>query len=152
MTLAPNDTLEITPKGKMYLSRIEILPFSTLHAILKSLQNKPQPFENIRTMQRTKVTNFISTLADKKYITVISAPGSNRKTTHIDLVNELTARNPLNHVYDRLIKNAQSFLYHDIKSTDDNPKLLLEEHLRQFPELNDIRDRVIQGEFNEPWR
>ncbi len=77
------------------------------------------------------------------------------KTTAIELVNELTLRNTSGN-YDTIIERAKNNGYHDFKH-DQNPlyddcicpKTKLVEDLEKFPELNDIRLSVMNGDFDE---
>lgn len=80
------------------------------------------------------------------------------KTTSGDLVNELTAIN-VNGRYDKIIERAKNNGYHDFKfdQNPDHPEYAncacpitqLVADLSFFPELKDLRQRVIQGEFDE---
>ncbi len=82
-----------------------------------------------------------------------------KKSTTVDLVNELTARNSKGE-YNHMIERAKLGGYHDFKfhmipghseyAEDVCPKMTLVEHLGKFPELSDIRQRVIHGEFDDP--
>ena len=69
-------------------------------------------------------------------------------TTDVDLVIELAKRNS-GHKYDELIKNAEEEMYHDFKSEEATPKMLLFEHLLAFPELFDIAIDVREGKYDE---
>ncbi len=78
-----------------------------------------------------------------------------KKTTSLELVQELTARNS-NGKYDSIIERAKNNGYHDFKF-DQNPlygdcicpKMELHGHLAAFPELSDIRDAVANGDYDE---
>lgn len=70
------------------------------------------------------------------------------KSTNKDLVELLQQRNTGNK-YDQLIQNALAGMYHDWKSEEATPKMLLREHLGAFPELNDIAEMVMKGDFDE---
>lgn len=81
-----------------------------------------------------------------------------RKTTDIHLCEELILRNTENK-YDALIERSRNKGYHDFKfdTIQDHPeygdctcpKHQLVADLNPFPELEDIRKRVIDGEFDE---
>lgn len=81
-----------------------------------------------------------------------------RKTTDIHLAEELILRNTGNK-YDTLIARAKNKGYHDFKFCEIPehpeygecvcPKHQLVEDLLAFPELADIRTRVMNGEFDE---
>ena len=73
-----------------------------------------------------------------------------RKSTNKELVEELEKRNEDNR-YDRLIDNAKSNRYHDFKNPEDVVcgKVELMQDLSQFPELVDVKNRVIAGEYDE---
>lgn len=75
--------------------------------------------------------------------------------THIELVAELRKRNSDGR-YDTLIENAQTMGYHDYKFDYDfwdrdyvEPKTKLVEDLRKFPELEDIAQQVMNGDYDE---
>jgi len=80
------------------------------------------------------------------------------KTTKVDLVKELTELN-VNGKYNAIINRAKNNGYHDFKFEDVPnhpeygdcicPKAQLVEDLSKFPELNQIRDAVINGQFDE---
>lgn len=72
------------------------------------------------------------------------------KSTSKELVEELTSRN-LNGKYDQLIKNAVANRYHDYKNPDDVDcgKMELASDLQSYPELADIYQKVIDGEYDE---
>lgn len=71
-------------------------------------------------------------------------------STNIELVAELEKLNT-SHKYDRLIKNARDNHYHNFKAPEDVVcgKVLLVEHLSDFPELAEIRQKVINGVYDE---
>jgi len=77
-----------------------------------------------------------------------------RKSTHIELVQELTERNKEGK-YDDIIARAKEKGYHDFKFDEDKypdcicPKMDLVKDLSDFPELSDIRGGVMGGEFDE---
>lgn len=72
-----------------------------------------------------------------------------KKKTNVDLVLELETRNST--LYSKLIEDAKANHFHDYKAPDFilMPKFYLVDRLAEFPELYDIRDRVIDGEFDE---
>ncbi len=73
------------------------------------------------------------------------------KTTTKDLVQELTGRNSAGR-YDSIIARAKDNGYHDFKCTDEDiicPKMDLCNDLSVFPELADIRQAVMDGEYDE---
>jgi hypothetical protein len=76
------------------------------------------------------------------------------KSTNKELVTELTERNTEGK-YDKLIERAKDNGYHDFKFDEDKyedcicPKMDLVEDLKTFPELNDIREAVIGGDYDE---
>ena len=71
-----------------------------------------------------------------------------KMTTNEDLVKILHERNT-GRQYDALIKLAARNHYHDYKSDVAAPKMELVEDLSNFPELNDISQMVMRGEFDE---
>jgi hypothetical protein len=74
-----------------------------------------------------------------------------RMKTNEHLVAELMSRN-IKGRYDILIQRADKFWYHDYKQPNDVPalpKLQLINDLAPFPELADIRQRVIDGVYDE---
>jgi hypothetical protein len=71
-----------------------------------------------------------------------------KKTTNVDLVKILHERNK-NREYDALIVLAARNHYHDYKSEAAAPKMELINDLSIFPELKDVSERVMQGEFDE---
>jgi hypothetical protein len=73
----------------------------------------------------------------------------NFQTTDKDLVEILEARNT-NGKYDDLISNCKNFRYHDFKAEHPTPKKLLYMHLEAFPELYDLKQAVMRGQFDEP--
>lgn len=73
------------------------------------------------------------------------------KSTSKELVEELRDRNKI-YQYDWIIRKALANMYHDFKvplEQVEEPKTLLVADLSQHPELSDIRQRVIDGEFDE---
>jgi hypothetical protein len=70
--------------------------------------------------------------------------------TDIELVEELRKRNKDGR-YDALIADAFNGMYHDFKTTIALPKMTLADALAQFPELKDLRQDVINGEYDEEW-
>ena len=68
--------------------------------------------------------------------------------TDIELVDELVKRNADGR-YDILISNAKSGMYHDFKSRIAMPKMSLAKELHQYPELADLREAVINGQYDE---
>jgi hypothetical protein len=77
------------------------------------------------------------------------------KTTNVELVKELSERNT-NGKYDALIERARTNGYHDFKFDDEDkypdsvcPKIDLVADLAKFPELSDIRQSVINGDYDE---
>lgn len=73
-----------------------------------------------------------------------------RKTTDIDLVDELVRRNEEGE-YDELIQNARNRRYHDVAHPPDvkEPKMDLLRDLKQFPELKDVVQDVLNCEYDE---
>lgn len=73
-----------------------------------------------------------------------------RKSTNKELVQELQERNTERR-YDQLIINAKSGRYHDYKNPEDvvcgKVELVLD--LSPFPELQDIRKAVMDGDYDE---
>lgn len=75
------------------------------------------------------------------------------KTTNVELVQELTERN-IEGKYDKIIERAKENGYHDFKMDDEKydsicGKMDLVSHLSIFPELEDIRQGVINGDYDE---
>jgi len=73
------------------------------------------------------------------------------QSTNKELVEELEKRN-VEGKYDQMIRKAKLNWYHDFKAPDEAPggtKLDLVNDLANFPELNDIRRDVINGEYDE---
>jgi hypothetical protein len=73
------------------------------------------------------------------------------KSTDRELVIALVKRN-YNGRYDQIIHMAVSRWFHDFKAPDEAPageKGLLLEILSKFPELNDIREEVLNGVYDE---
>lgn len=71
------------------------------------------------------------------------------KSTMTDLVAELEKRNK-DGKYDFLISEAKAGEYHDFKNKKhDCGKVGLVNDLASFPELEDIRWAVINGEYDE---
>lgn len=73
-----------------------------------------------------------------------------RKSTDVDLVKELEAINS-HGKYTQIINAAKRGDYHDFKSKVATPKMALNNALLPFDELIDLRKRVINGEFDEPF-
>jgi hypothetical protein len=71
-----------------------------------------------------------------------------RKSTKIELVEELRALPSLNPKIDRIIKAAENGEYHDYQSTRDFPKVELVFELREAGCV-DLARRVEAGEFDE---
>lgn len=69
-------------------------------------------------------------------------------TTNKDLVEMLTARNE-NGKYDHIIEKAFNYSYHEWKG-EEPTKMRLMDDIAPFPELEDIRQMVINGDFDEP--
>lgn len=77
------------------------------------------------------------------------------KTTNNELVEVLTSRN-VDGKYDKIIERAKKNGYHDFKF-DQNPeyeeticpKIDLVEDLSKFPELEDVRNDVMSGVYDE---
>lgn len=75
-----------------------------------------------------------------------------------ELAEILSNRDPVK--YKSFIERAANNGYHDHKfdkvpghpeyGEDTCPKIALVEHLSRFPELSDIRDQVINGDFDDP--
>lgn len=71
--------------------------------------------------------------------------------TDKELVELLEQRN-VSGRYDNLIARAKSGDFHDFKTTTEaTPKMALAHELAQFPELNDVRQAVINGMYDEEW-
>lgn len=72
------------------------------------------------------------------------------KSTTIELVVELLAINQQGK-YDILIEKAKSGHYHDVLKPPQivEPKVDLCRDLHKFPELKDIRQDVLNGEYDE---
>lgn len=76
---------------------------------------------------------------------------SKGKATYVELVVELSARNEERR-YDEIIRMAHNKYFHDFKAPEDasaTPKAHLMELLARFPELEDIRQAVIRGDYDE---
>jgi hypothetical protein len=73
-----------------------------------------------------------------------------RKATNKELVEELTSIN-VDGKYDQLIENAKSGRYHDFKNPDDVicGKTELVHDLQKFPELEQYRQDVMNGDYDE---
>jgi hypothetical protein len=71
-------------------------------------------------------------------------------TTDKDLVELLQQRNT-NGRYDKLIAQAANGDFHDFKTQHALPKLMLVSALDKFHELSDIREAVINGDYDEPF-
>lgn len=73
-----------------------------------------------------------------------------RNSTMTTLVEELEELNT-DEKYNQLIANAKSGRYHDYKNPDDVPcgKIELVRDLDSYPELADIRAKVIDGYYDE---
>jgi hypothetical protein len=73
-----------------------------------------------------------------------------RKSSNVDLPAELAARN-IDGKYDKLIERAKNNWYHDFKNPDHVPdgKMQLIDDLSRFPELNDIRMAVMDGDYDD---
>lgn len=73
-----------------------------------------------------------------------------RKSTNNELVELLQQRNQ-NNQYDWLIENAKNNRYHDFKNPEDVlcGKMELVDDLNQYPELDDIRQDVMNGVYDE---
>ncbi len=73
-----------------------------------------------------------------------------KKTTHIDLVNELSAINEMGK-YNWIIARALKCHYHDVLKPDKLllPKVSLVRDLHRYPELKDLREAIIRGDYNE---
>lgn len=70
-----------------------------------------------------------------------------RKTTDQHLVQELMSLNA--DKYSKIIEKAKALTYHDFKSDLVSPKLELVKDLDSFPELNEIREAVMRGDYDE---
>lgn len=68
--------------------------------------------------------------------------------TKTDLVEVLKKRND-NHLYDQIIYDAAHGRFHDFESDEVAPKMVLVAELRKFPELSDVVNMVMQGEFDD---
>ena len=72
-----------------------------------------------------------------------------RKSTMVELVQELEALNKEGK-YDELIAEAKAGEYHDFKNTKYIcGKIEVVNKLSKFPELDHIRQAVINGEYDE---
>jgi len=80
----------------------------------------------------------------------------NKRQPSKNLAEILAARDPQK--YKAIIERAAANGYHDFKHDvipghpeygDTEPKMQLIDDLNQFPELADIRERVIDGEFDD---
>lgn len=74
-----------------------------------------------------------------------------RKSTDKELVIELVKRNHKGR-YDDIIQMAVARWFHDFKAPENarpGDKIMLAEILHNFPELNDIREDVINGVYDE---
>jgi hypothetical protein len=71
------------------------------------------------------------------------------KSTDKELVELLNERN-IDGRYNELIDKAKSGYYHDFKSELATPKSQLVEDLSYFPELQDVRESIIDGDYDEP--
>jgi hypothetical protein len=73
-----------------------------------------------------------------------------RKSTNKELVEVLEARNE-NGRYDQLIANAKNNRYHDFKNPEDVVcgKMEVCHDMMEFPELADVRQTIINGEYDE---
>jgi len=74
------------------------------------------------------------------------------KSTNKELVEELTLLNTEGK-YDKIIARAKKNDYHDFKSDPDSdsigPKMDLVNDLVEFPELEEIRNAVMNGDYDE---
>lgn len=71
------------------------------------------------------------------------------KTTNKELVEELLSRNKSGK-YDHIIAEAKDNQYHDFKNEKYAcGKIQLVSELSEFPELTDIKDAVIRGDYDE---
>ena len=71
------------------------------------------------------------------------------KSTTVELVQELEKRN-VNSKYDQIITEARAGEFHDFKNNKyATPKVALVGYLDKFPELTDIKEAVIAGEYDE---
>lgn len=67
----------------------------------------------------------------------------------VELVQELEKRNT-DGLYDEMIQEAKAGEYHDFKNTKYLcGKVALASKLVKFPELNDIRQEILQGVYDE---
>jgi len=72
-----------------------------------------------------------------------------RKSTMIELPQELEALNK-DGKYDEIIAEAKAGEYHDYKNQKYTcGKVAVVEKLNEFPELNHIRNAVINGDYDE---
>ena len=73
-----------------------------------------------------------------------------RKSTNKELVTEMEAIN-INGKLDKFIKQAKANFYHDYKQPSHIAcgKTLFMNESQNVPELKDLRNRVIDGEFDE---
>jgi hypothetical protein len=69
-------------------------------------------------------------------------------STTKELVEILTERNT-HGKYDKLIADAKAGKFHDFKSDEATPKTILAHELHKFKDLEDLADRVMEGEFDE---
>lgn len=66
--------------------------------------------------------------------------------TH-DIAGMLREKDPVR--YKLIIDQAENYQYHDFKSYSALPKMQLVQDLEKFPELSELRQQVINGEFDE---
>jgi len=71
-----------------------------------------------------------------------------KKSTIVELVSELEKLN-VNHMYDKIIKEAKNGEYHDFKSRKYAcPKIALIGALSNYLNLDSIREDVINGKYD----
>lgn len=74
----------------------------------------------------------------------------NSKSTMVELVQELEKRNESGK-YDELIKRAKAGWYHDFKNPEHIVcgKIQFVSDSAKFPELNDLREQIKEGVYDE---
>lgn len=64
-----------------------------------------------------------------------------------ELPQILSEKDPVR--YKEIISKALAGVYHDYKSEETMPKIVLVNDLAVFPELTDVREAVIRGDYDE---
>lgn len=70
------------------------------------------------------------------------------KSTNKEFIDEILALNTSGQ-YDELIEKAKENYYHDYKSSEALPKSELVNDLSFFPELSEIRQAIMNGDYDE---